>query len=357
MTRPKIAVCGWIGSSNLGDELIADQVAELIREAGGEPTLVTIATEPTADGTPTIRHGGALDTIGLARALRHHDGLVFGGGGLIQDETGPLNLPFHLTRLAVGRILGLPWACLGLGVGDVRRRSGRLLTRVVARGFVAGSVRDADSADRYHALTGLRPAVGVDPVLALPPRSVAPSDHLVVSLRPVNRPDQRRLATGAALDDEQITRWAEAIDQVATTTGLAVRFICFDDAHDQAIHEVVAARITAPHELERPTAKTVIERVGSSRLVISMRYHGAVSAIVAGRPALVLDYSPKMAALVDEVGPGLRRVAPDAPTAELVAGALSVLDDPPPSGLPDVGVRAGVNRVVITKLVEAASER
>ena len=357
MTRPKIAVCGWIGSSNLGDDLIADQVAELIREAGAEPTLVTIADEPSANGVPTIRHAGALDTIGLALALRHHDGLVFGGGGLIQDETGPLNLPFHLTRLAAGRGLRLPWACIGLGVGDVRRRSGRLLTRLVARGFVAGSVRDTDSAERYHELTGLRPEVGVDPVLALPPQDVAPTDHLVISLRPINRPDQRRLATGAPPDDEQIERWADAIDQVATATGLSVRFTCFDDTHDQAIHEAVAARITAPHVLERPTTSNVIERVGSSRLVISMRYHGAVSAIVAGRPTLVLDYSPKMAALVDEIGPGLRRVAPDAPAAELVAGALSVLEDPPPSGLPDVGGRAEVNRSVIRRLVEAASER
>ena len=53
MTRPKIAICGWIGSSNLGDELIADQVAGLIREAGGEPTLVTIADDAAID-TATI---------------------------------------------------------------------------------------------------------------------------------------------------------------------------------------------------------------------------------------------------------------------------------------------------------------
>ncbi|MEM9201024.1 MAG: polysaccharide pyruvyl transferase family protein [Actinomycetota bacterium] len=357
MSRPRIAVCGWIGSSNIGDELIAEQVAELLLDEGGDPTLVTIDTSRAPSDRATIRHAGALDTIGLLRELRHHDGLVFGGGGLLQDETGPLNIPFHLTRLAAGRLLRLPWACVGLGVGDVRRRSGQALTWLVVRGFVAASVRDADSVSRYRTLTGLEPELGIDPVLALPPRSVEPTSHLVVSLRPMNRPDQRRLSTQDGPAESQISRWAEAIGRVAAATGLTVRFISWDDAYDHAIHEAVADLLDVPYELEQPNAREVIDRIGTGRIVISMRYHGAVSAVVTGRPTLVLDYSPKMAALVDEVGPGLRVLHPEAPADDLVTAAHALLDDPAPTGVPDATERAAVNRAVVRRLLHAASER
>ena len=357
MSRPRIAVLGWIGSSNLGDELIAEQVARMIDEAGGEPSLVTISEASRTDALHQIRHAGALDTFGLLRELRRHDGVLFGGGGLIQDETGPLNLPFHLTRLGVARLLRRPWAAIGLGVGDVRRRSGRLLVRTIARNPVAGSVRDEDSANRLLALTGTRPELGIDPVLAQPPRNVVATDHLVVSLRPMNSPSQRRLAGQPGPAPSQIQTWAKAIDDIASTAGLGVRFVTWDDEHDHAIHEAAAAQLRTPAEIVRPKAADVIDLMGSGQLVISMRYHGAVAAVLTRRPALLLDYSPKMAAIAVDVGNGVTCLHPTAPAEQLSAAARALLDGPPPSGVSNVEQRNEVNRRVIRKLVDAASGR
>ena len=65
MNRPKVLVCGWIGSTNLGDELIASTFADLISDEGGEPTLVTIDPARSAAAAPSqVRHRGALDTVG-----------------------------------------------------------------------------------------------------------------------------------------------------------------------------------------------------------------------------------------------------------------------------------------------------
>ena len=357
MSRPRIAVCGWIGSTNLGDELIAEQVATMIVDAGGDPSFVTIDPEVGPAGFPRIRHGGALDTIGLVGALRRHDGIVFGGGGLIQDETGPLNLPFHLTRLGVGRALRRPWAAIALGVGDVRRRSGRLLVKTVARGFVGASVRDVASADRFLSLTGVRPELGLDPVLDQPAREVDATDHVVVSLRPINSPTQRRLTDQTGPAAEQVATWASAIDAIADETGLGVRFVSWDDTYDHDIHERVAAHLRVPVELERPQVGDVIDRVGSGRLVVTMRYHGAVAAIVTGRRALLLDYSPKMASLAEEAGAGLRCVPPTAPADDISSAAVALLGEPAPTGVGDAAERADVNRRVISDLVAAASAR
>ena len=357
MNRPRILVCGWIGSTNLGDELIAAEVAELVRSEGCEPTLVTIDPDRSISlGYPMVRHHRAHHTLGLARAAWSHDGVLLGGGGLIQDETGPLNIPFHLSRLAVGRLLRRPWAGLALGVGDVRRRSGRVLARSVLRSSVACTVRDSASVDRWEALTGFRPTLGIDPVLAAAPTEPSPSPHLVVSLRPANQPGQRRLDSDACPTTAQIQRWATAIDEIATTRGWAVRFVAWDSTHDTTIHEQVAALLTANSTLESPTAGHVIDRMGEGAAVLTMRYHGAVAAIRCSRPALVLDYSPKMADIVGEINEALVLVAPAAAAADIV-GAFNQL---PESGglvrrnLSELDIRSNANRDAVRALAAAA---
>jgi len=356
MNRPKVLVCGWIGSTNLGDELIASTFADLISDEGGEPTLVTIDPVRSAAAAPSqVRHRGALDTVGLAREALRHDGLIFGGGGLVQDETGPLNLPFHLTRLAVGRGLRLPWCGLALGVGDVRRRSSRLLVRTVMRGATAITVRDRGSQRRLAELTGSEPQLGIDPVVAMHAHEIDAEDVLAVALRPPNRVGQRRTAD-AGLDPALIGRWAAAIDSIAAAHGLAVRFVAWDRTHDADVHRAVADRMTTPSTLEEPGPDEIIDRMGSSRLVVSMRYHGAVAARLAGRPAVVLDYSPKMGDLVSEAGDSMVLVDPDAEPSVL-ADAASTVAPKTPSDISSIPERVDANHNAIQALLEAAGRK
>lgn len=352
--RPRILVCGWIGSTNRGDDLIAAAVADLIRQEGGDPTVVTIDdTTDRLHGAPAVVHRRPLDTIGLFSAARAHDGLVFGGGGLIQDETGPLNLPFHLSRLLVGRLNRLPWIGLALGVGDVRRRTGRALVRAIMRQSTALTVRDRGSRQRLHRLTGTEPVLGIDPVVTIEPTPPAAEPVLAVALRPPNRPDQRRTAD-TALDPSLIDAWAAAIDALAEAHELDVRFVAWDPHHDTPVHEAVAARLRRPSTLEEPEADRIIGRMGASTLVLTMRYHGAVAAALTGRPAVVLDYSPKMGDLVAETSHRLALVDPGAAAETLIDAGHRMLATAPPPGDPRPAERIAANRDAVRRLIAAA---
>lgn len=79
---------------------------------------------------------------------------------------------------------------------------------------------------------------------------------------------------------------------------------------------------------------TVLRHLASARLVVGMRYHAGIGALLGARPAVMLGYSPKVDSLVGEVGRGfvglgatagdLTRMA-DAAEAAL-AGADAVAD-------------------------------
>ena len=301
----RIAIAGWFGSDNLGDELILQSLAQSLRARGAEPVAITIDSARTGrdHGIETVTHRRPSQSPSLRRALRDIAGMVI-AGGVIQSETSPWNIPFHTSRVrAAGPRVRL--AAVGMGVGRVQGLLGRSLSRRSLSRLGPIVVRDADSARRLRDLGLDGAAVGADPVIALDPAGVEPSDTMCVILRPANRRGLRTAAGKAGRtepDPEALERVARSIDATAAATGLAPRFLAFQASRDGPLHAELARRLAAPAEIVVPDLHTVVGEVGRSRLVVTMRYHGAVAALLHGRPTVVVDDSPKMASLAAEAG-------------------------------------------------------
>lgn len=306
-----VAITGWFGSDNLGDELILRALVQRLREKGAEPVAVSIDTAGTEriHRIGAVRHRSPMDTTRLERSLRGMDGLVV-TGGLIQTETSMWNLPFHSMRMRSARFM--PGCAVGLGVGRVtspiavsiaRRALGRLAPIVV---------RDHDSADRLlgWGLDSVR--VGSDAVIGERVDPVEPEDTVCVILRPANR---RGIGTAASKASgppsaSRVARLAEALGSVSDATGLSIRMVAFQESRDMPIHRALADRLGSGIDLVVPGLDDVLAEVGRSRLVITMRYHGAIAALLYGRPAVLLDYSPKMGSLAAEGGRWAPLVSP-----------------------------------------------
>lgn len=304
MTR-RIAIAGWYGSDNLGDELILQSLAEGLRARDVEPVGISIDSARTRrdHGIETVTHRGPGQSSTLRRVLGDCDGMAI-AGGIIQSETSPWNIPFHTSRLRAASRAGCPMAAVGMGVGLVDGPLGRRLSRSSLRQVPRIVVRDAESAQRLSRL-GLadQVVVGADPAIALEPEPVDPDDTMCVILRPPNRRGPRTAAGKAKRATRQaatLDRVARSIDKVAAMTGLSPRLVAFQASRDGPLHDQVAQRLAATPEVVTPSLHSVLSEVGRSRLVITMRYHGAVAALLHNRPAVLLNYSPKMASLGSE---------------------------------------------------------
>lgn len=304
MTR-RIAVAGWIGSDNLGDELILRSLIRSLRARGAAPVAVSIDPAATRrlHGIEAVRHRSPLDTPGLGRALGRMDGLVI-AGGLVQTETSVWNIPFHAARWRAAR--RIPGAAVGLGVGRVDGIVPARIARRTLRRMESIAVRDRASADRLEGwgLRGVR--VGSDPVIGEEAPPVDPGDTMCVILRPANRGGMRTASSAAAEDglspDPRTGGMAAALDAAAGAAGLSIRLVAFQKSRDLPLLRSAARRLRSDAALSAPGLDDVLREVGRSRLVITMRYHGAIAALLHGRPAVLLDYSPKMASLASEGG-------------------------------------------------------
>ena len=331
MTR-RIALAGWFGSQNLGDELILRSLVEALRARGAQPVAVSIDPAATQrnHGIESVAHRHPAQSPALVRALRGVDGMAV-AGGVIQSETSPWNIPFHTSRLWAAAAARCPAAAVGIGVGQVPGPLGRGLARRALRRLHTLAVRDRDSAERLRGWGLHGAAVGADPVAGLEAAPVEPDDTMCVILRPPNR---RGLRTYSAKAADASTSWqsglqsaARAIEAAVSATGLTPRFVAFEAGFDDPLHRAVADRLTGPAEVVTPTLDTVLAEVGRSRLVVTMRYHGAMAALLHERPAVLLDYSPKMASLAAEGGGWAPLVDPGRLEADqLVRAASAALD-------------------------------
>lgn len=315
-------VAAWVGSANLGDELVFSALAKQLAERGVDVQPLSVEPSKTA----------AIHSVG---ARRRHSALtvrtemmVLGGGGLLQDETSTLNLDLHLTPVVAARLRREPVAGVGLGAGPLGTRTGRLRVRA-ALARVPLAVRDAASADVVQGLGLPRPALAADLTLSLAPVVVEPHDRIAVCLRPWSGRRHRIPARFRRhrSDDRFVSGAARSLDELSEATGLPVHLVALDAPKDGPLHEAVAARMSSPPTLAVPDLGSVLTEVAASRLVVSMRYHGGMAAILGGRPAVLVGYSAKVDSLAQDLGVGAvgHRWSPEG-LGGLVQPARKVLD-------------------------------
>ncbi len=325
--NPTVALTGWFGSDNLGDELILRALVEALAVRGADAVAVSIRPEATRElhGTEAMAHRPVVDRR-LVRMLRRV-GAMGVAGGIIQDETSPWNVPFHTSRLRAAHAAGATVGAVGLGVGELQGRVARLLARRALGAVSPLVVRDRPSAQRLGALGVEGVVVGADPVLGREVEPVTPTDTFCVVLRPPNRRGFRTAAAKAGRTGDayeaRLAGLAEAVAEVAAATGLTPRLVAFQASRDGVLHDAVAQRLRVPVELVTPTVETVLGEVGRSRFVVTMRYHGAVGALLHGRPAVLLDYSPKMGSLAAEGHGWAPTVDPNRLTAATLAAVAT----------------------------------
>ncbi len=303
----RVALAGWFGSQNLGDELILAAVAQAVREHGAEPVAISIDASATAaaHATETIQHSNPLALWHLVRGVRATNAMAL-SGGVIQSETSPWNIPFHTSRLHAAWLAGRPAAAVGIGVGRLSGAGARAMARVALRRLRLVAVRDQDSVERLRALKLDQVVLGADPVVALQPATCTSRDTMCVILRPPNRrgfSTYRRKAQSVTEQwSEGLERAASAIDAVAVATGLQPRLTAFEASHDDVLNRAIGERMKSDCSFSCPAPETVFEEIAQSRLVIAMRYHGALLGLLHHKPTVVVDYSPKMASLAGEAG-------------------------------------------------------
>lgn len=349
-------MCGYYGFGNAGDEAILDGILVALRRRFPE-VEVTAVCYPWADlRQVTVDHGVAAvdvtDTAALVAAASGADLMVLGGGGLFQDylptdsdrvlAPDQSNLGVWLGYALTARLLGVPLAIWGVGVGPLTTEEGRRLTRLTFAQAASATVRSREARELLEEIgvdtSGVEvtadPAFLLDPIPGMLDELVA-NDEI---------PHEGALRVGVVLRawepaPEGWTREvAAALDRVVEEHDADVLFLPFQQS-DRGLENDAHVALQVAAAMSRVNRRAVIhtrhspsEKLGILAVcdvVVAMRFHGVVFAARGGVPPVALSYDPKVSRLMGDLDlPDLTleldRVSADA-LAERVELALADL--------------------------------
>jgi polysaccharide pyruvyl transferase CsaB len=276
----RVAIFGYYGFGNLGDEAVLGAMLQHLHEALPSAETWVVSADPGwTEKIHGVRAVRRTDLAAVRRLFRSADLVCSGGGSLFQDVTSWRSPLFYGLLHELARTK--PLVVYAQGVGPLRRRASRAVTRRAMEQAARITVRDPDSAALLRQLGVRKPAeVVCDPALAFRPRgSFGTREALTVSVRPWAR-----------------VRWEvlrDALRQAARTTGTPVRVLCLHRAVDfqlsRALAEALGAELLAPS-----TPQEALRAVAEARVVVGMRLHALVLAAAAGVPFVGLAYDPKV---------------------------------------------------------------
>jgi len=339
-TVRRLVLSGYYGFHNSGDEAVLQSIllalAEEAEQAGISVEPVVLSGDP--EWTKKLYGVEAVNRMKLGEvlsAIRGSDGLISGGGSLLQDATGKLTIPYYLAIIKLAQWLGKPTFIYSQGIGPVGSRAffGPIRRAFARCAYV--SVRDRESAELLRRM-GLSAPVDVvpDPVMGLPLRTPAPAAPEEAPAAASERggaaaaagasgpereapgdPAGGASAAAAAekpapvigvsvrfwnADRSELAAVAAALNRIRRDRRVRVRFLPFHLPSDEEASREVVRRMGAESApdvriaagLEHPQA--MLAAVGECSLLIGMRLHSLIYAASQHVPVVGISYDPKI---------------------------------------------------------------
>ncbi len=125
----KIAICGYFGRGNLGDEMILSQILKAIKKANPKERNLRVNIIKTHSPKAIIK------------ALSGADVFIFGGGSLLQNATSDASFIFYLSVIFLASLLCQSKVMLSNGIGPI---NGGKIKRMILDFLLASATNTFD---------------------------------------------------------------------------------------------------------------------------------------------------------------------------------------------------------------------
>ncbi|GEL78654.1 polysaccharide pyruvyl transferase CsaB [Tenuibacillus multivorans] len=299
----RIVMSGYYGFDNVGDEAILFSIVRTLRELKPDVEVTVLSNNPSQTAELyDVEAVNRFDLKAVREVIKSSDGLISGGGSLMQDATSIKSIPYYAGIIRMAKWFGKSVFVYAQGVGPVNRMLSKWLLRSTFNKVDQITVRDEDSKALLERMK-VAPGVTVvpDPVLGLDGRRFT-SEWLadVNVVGPIVTVSVREWQTQVPY----LIRIADALDQLARD-GYSIVFVPMHGKHDYKTSKETAKMMRekskiAPYNL---SMEEKIALIGESELLVGMRLHALIFAAISHTPFAALSYDPKIdsfASMVDQ---------------------------------------------------------
>ncbi|MFZ3578286.1 polysaccharide pyruvyl transferase CsaB [Virgibacillus sp. DJP39] len=290
----RIVLSGYYGFDNVGDEAILFSIIKSLKNENPEVRITVLSNNPEA--TKQTYHVDAVNRWKLKEirnVLKQADGLISGGGSLLQDETGIKSIPYYAGIIKIAKWYKKPVFVYAQGMGPIKRRLSKWIVRNALNKVGKITVRDEGSKTLLQKIGVKKQSVVVpDPVLALDRNSF--SNNWIKS-QAIDKPIITVSVRDWPTDNPYKEKIAHCLDKLVQK-GNSIVFIPMHGKIDE-VTSMETAGIMTEKSFTAPADSSIEERIsiiGESQLLIGMRLHALIFSAVTYTPFVALSYDPKI---------------------------------------------------------------
>lgn len=290
----KVVISGYYGFHNVGDEAILSSMIQALKKCDSTIEITVLSNDPAyTEKTYGVRAVNRWSLKEVTKAIRSSDGLISGGGSLLQDKTGGKSILYYTGIMFIANLLNKPVFIYAQGMGPIDKKINQWITKIALQRAKVITVRDEASKQLLEKI-GVRKTIEVvpDPVMGLNGSNYEchwflsqgfTKSVIAVSVR--DWPSEYDYETELMI----------ALDEIAANNNHIV-FLPMHGENDEKTSKRIAEHMQqkswiAPYDL------TIEEKIGlikQSQLVIGMRLHALIFAALVHTPFLALSYDPKI---------------------------------------------------------------
>ncbi len=291
--RFDVALLGYYGFGNLGDDLLLESFLGLLREAGlPEDRVIVFSSKPAeARSRRCAQSADRWSPASLWATLRRSKTLLYGGGGLFQDTTSIRSVVYYASVAHMARMAGCaPWS-FGQSFGPFRTKTGEVLSRSAVRRMSVRGVRDRQSLEILKTW-GLSGVLTPDAVFSLASEEAGGGKRdgvLLVNLRP--------------WPDDLTLRAATEARRLSEEAGIPLVGVAMS-AGDEVLLRSLRDSGTLPcADILRPVGMQDARRLWSNAVAsFGMRLHFCILSALFGVSCVAVPYDPKVAGFARSMG-------------------------------------------------------
>lgn len=308
MTNKRIAICGYHGYSNSGDEALLKAMIDIIRRKYSNVDITVLSIHPESTGKLYgVNSVYRYNLIKIFKLFKSSDLFIFGGGSLLQDITSKRSLYYYLTILNMAIKSGIKIMLYGNGIGPLNHRISRRKTAKCLNKVDLITLRD-DLSDKLLQEIGVnKPPIFItaDPAFTLSFDDLSKNESLLMDAK---------IPKGKKYAVISVREWKNAVnnfvdviaafcDNLNEQYNVSPLFVPMQYKEDSEISKAVISKMKSDgYIIQRPLdVDEVFSLIGFSTVTLGMRLHTLIYATTLGVPCIAVSYDPKVTAFMQSI--------------------------------------------------------
>lgn len=307
-----VLVFGYIGFNNSGDDAIFDIFSKLFLKKYSKSKITVLSNSSSKlSSNDKIKHVYCFNIFKIIGAIRKNQVVIANGGSLLQDTTSSRSLYYYLGIIYLAKLFNKKVVMLANGLGPINKKFNRKLVKNIVDKADLITFRDSESYELAKEIGIESPEIKITADMVFNYKDMKKLEVCSDIFAKESVPTDKKLI-GLVIrpwgnSDKYITDIAKLCDKLIDGLNVNILFIPMQKTkriNDMLTNQEIISKMSNKAYVLSDTYnyEEISSIIRNMEIIISMRLHSVIYALINNIPVYGLAYQPKVKSYLEEVG-------------------------------------------------------